>query len=229
MCGGCGNSPIKGPDAIVVVAGSGGDGPWYAGLRQSLREARPSAEVQTFSWGAPLPLFVFNLQSRGIHGKAEERLARRIDEFRGRHPDGRLVLVAHSAGCGVALGALARLADGVNVDRAFLLAPSVSPAYDLAPPLRRLKGELHVFHSPHDTLHLRWRTGNFGTYDNVKTAAAGLTGFNIDGLDPLLRAKVVQHPYEEHWKDAGHDGGHWGSVASGFAARVLAPLLSEPN
>jgi pimeloyl-ACP methyl ester carboxylesterase len=226
---GCGNAPIKGPRAIVVVAGSGGDGPWYAGLRQSLREARPDAHVQTFSWGAPLPLFVLNLQDRGIHEKAEDRLARRIAEFRQQHPDGRLALVAHSAGCGVTLGALARLAEGVSVDQAILLAPSVSPAYDLAPALRRLSGKLHVFHSPHDTFHLRWRTASFGTYDNVKTAAAGLSGFTLDSLDASLRSRVVQHPYRPEWKESGHDGEHWGPVASGFAAQVIAPLLVKTD
>ena len=31
---------------------------------------------------------------------------------------------------------------------------------------------MHVFHSTKDDLFLRWRTGTFGTYDNVRTAAA---------------------------------------------------------
>jgi hypothetical protein len=127
----------------------------------------------------------------------------------------------------VTLGALSRLPDGVQANQAILLAPSVSPTYDLAPVLKQLTGKLHVFHSPHDTLHLRWRTANFGTYDNVRTPAAGLVGFSLDALDASSRPRVVQHPYQPAWKQSGHDGGHWGPVASGFAAHVIAPLLAR--
>jgi pimeloyl-ACP methyl ester carboxylesterase len=211
----------------VVVAGAGGDGPWYEGLRRGTADAGINAPVQTFRWGAPGPLFVLNLQDRLIHEAAEAALARRLRSWRGEHPDGRIWLVAHSAGCGVALGALRHLDQRVRVDGVVLLAPSVSPGYDLGPSLRHVNGAVHVFFSQRDKLWLRWRTGTFGTYDNIRTQAAGHSGFTSIGLlEPQLRAKVIQHPYDPKWRSLGNDGTHFGALARAFASRIVAPLLA---
>ena len=79
---------------------------------------------------------------------------------------------------------------------------------------------LDVFHSDRDTVFLSWRTGNFGTYDNVKTRAAGNCGFVLDDLSPALRDKVAQHAYQPEWKDLGNDGGHFGATSRAFAKQI---------
>jgi hypothetical protein len=107
-----------------------------------------------------------------------------------------------------------------------MLAPSVSPQYDLEPALRNLGGEAHVFHSDRDTLFLSWRTSKFGTYDNVKTKAAGNVGFDLSKLLPELWRRVVQHSYDPAWRELGNDGTHDGPLSRAFVARVITPLLS---
>ena len=201
---------------VVFVPGVSGDGPWYGGLKRGLGGAR----VETHSWGAPLPLFALNFSNRGIHAMAERKLAERLNRF-----EGRVDIVAHSAGCGVALGALRRLDGPTRVGNVVLLAPSVSPGYDLAPSIASMNGTIHVFHSDRDTLFLSWRTSRFGTYDRVKTKAAGNTGFDLSNLPPHLRDRVVQHAYDPSWKSLGNDGGHDGSLARRFVERVVAPLV----
>jgi pimeloyl-ACP methyl ester carboxylesterase len=226
--GGCQtNAPLEGANLVVLVPGCAGDGFWYNDLRQSVAGGQPARTVRTFEWGLPLPLYMLNLQDAKIHEEAEKSLAKAIKSWRDRYPAGRLTLLGHSAGCGVILGSLSRIDKRVDVENVVLLAPSVSPDYQVAPALRQVAGSLHVFFSEQDRLWLGWRTSTFGTYDSVKTEAAGRVGLNVDEMKPEFRGKVVQHPYERDFAELGHDGGHFGMLAKRFDDRVVAPLVAR--
>src|SRR5215208_3608246 len=146
--GGCqSNAPLEGANLVVLVPGCAGDGFWYNDLRQSVAGGQPVRTVRTFEWGLPLPLYMLNLQDAKIHEEAEKSLAKAIKSWRDRYPAGRLTLLGHSAGCGVILGSLSRLEKRVEVENVVLLAPSVSPDYQVGPALRQVAGSLHVFFS----------------------------------------------------------------------------------
>jgi hypothetical protein len=216
LIGGCTTSTSAGDDAVFVVHGVGGAGA-SGGLVNALK--RPGRSVRSFEWGAPAPLFFLNFSGKSTHEQAEQKLAAAVGKWHSEHPGGRIELVGHSAGCGVILGALPRL--DFDVGTVILLAPSVSPQYDLHAALAKINGTLHVFHSERDTTFLKWRTGNFGTYDRVKTPAAGNLGF--EGAYPAN--KLIQHPYDPAWEKLGNDGGHFGPVQKGFVRAVVEPLL----
>ena len=193
----------------LVVCGVFGDGPWYDGLRAAVADS--GSAVETVRWGLPKPLFVGNFSGRGVHDAAEADLAKKIDATAGP-----LDLIGHSAGCGVILGALAK--SHRDVGRVVLIAPSVSPGYDVRPALAR-SNVVHVFYSDRDTFFLKWRCGTFGTYDAVKTPAAGYGGFTA--TDPNL----VQHAYDPAWASLGNNGGHAGGTAGGFVRKIVVPIL----
>lgn len=174
-----------------------------------------------------MPLYMLNLQTPSIHHAAEAKLAHVIEEFRKLHPDGQLSILAHSAGCGVALGALKDLPPDVRVNQMVLLAPSVSPEYHLVPSIAHLSAPLQVFYSGRDRLWLDWRTSTFGTYDNIKTKAAGNIGFNP--IPDPLRPRLIQHSYDSAWSTLGNDGDHYGPLAKPFVRQILAPLLQPPR
>lgn len=209
---------------LFFVPGVAGDGGGYDGLINGLRAGGVAERLEILSWGAPGPLFVMNFQNEGIHRGAEAKLSEALKRWRQDHPTGRIKLLSHSAGGGVILGALS-LPDTPPVQTAVLLNPSVSPGYDLSAPLRNIQGQLHVFHSDEDKLFLSYRTSTFGTYDNVKTKAAGNVGFTLDPLPPEMRAQVVQHPREAWWTEQSNDGSHFGTLAEPFARQTIAPLL----
>ena len=140
----------------------------------------------------------------------------------------RVAMVGHSAGGGVILGALGRLAGAESVRNVVLLSPSVSPGYDLAPALHRVRGQFHSFYSDRDVASLKWRTSTFGTYDNIKTPAAGHMGFQPKSLPPDLAARLHQHAYDPAWEALGNDGSHAGSTARQFVHQVVAPLINTP-
>ncbi|MGH7175798.1 MAG: esterase/lipase family protein [Tepidisphaeraceae bacterium] len=172
---------------------------------------------QIVTWGAPPALFFLNFQTRSIHAQAERQLRDRILAWRSEHPRGRVDLIGHSAGCGVILGALSGAPAEAQVKTVILLAPSVSPSYDLAPALARVSGTICVFHSDSDWLHLAWRTSTFGTYDNVKTRAAGNVAFDLSQLPVSQSTRVVQLQ---------HDAGHFGCVTDRNVTFEVASVLT---
>jgi hypothetical protein len=198
---------------VVGVAGAVG----YQELVNALEN--DPRQVELVRWGSPVLFFNFSNQS--IHDAAEKELAGKIDRWQNAHPDGQIDLVGHSAGCGVILGALPRTSRAA-VHTVVLLAPSVSPGYDLTAAVNRTDS-IYVFHSDRDTTFLDWRTSHFGTYDRVKTKAAGNQGFSGQYPD----GKLKQFPYDPSWKALGNDGGHSGTLSGKFARQVIAPLLAQ--
>jgi pimeloyl-ACP methyl ester carboxylesterase len=216
---GCSTEARKTGDVIFFSSGVAGDGTWYSSIRDGLQKGGINRPLVSIHWGAPGPLFMMNFSNESIHRDAEMKLAKTIVEARKSDPGRRIDLMGLSAGCGVVLGALKRLPDDIHVRTVVLLAPSVSPQYDITPSLAHVDDFLHAFISEHDTLFLKWRTSNFGSYDNIKTPAAGFVGFQ------QKYPKLIQHPYQTEWKDLGNDGGHVGTTGSRFVSQIIAPLL----
>ncbi len=226
VCAGCESIPHSG-DAILFSPGVAGEGPWFGQVRDGLRQGGIDRPIICIHWGAPPPLFMFNYTNASIHDSAEGEFANKILAAYKDDPSRRIDLIGHSAGCGVILGALKKLPADVHVRTVILLAPSVSPQYDLRESLPHIDQLLHVFYSDQDTVFLKWRDSHFGGYDNIKTPAAGYAGFDLSQLDPALRTKIIQHPYDPAWKSLGNDGGHIGCTAPHFATQILAPLLKS--
>ena len=78
-----------------------------------------------------------------------------------------------------------------------LLAPALSPGYDLTAALRAVRREIVVFWSPLDLIVLGAGTRLFGTIDRVKTVGAGLVGFRVPAARswrPGSKPRVRQAP-----------------------------------
>ena len=195
-----------------MIPGVFGDGVWYDGMINAGKAAGDS--TGTVEWGSSKPLFFQNFSDPDVHAEAEKKLAAAIDATPASQ---QIDIIAHSAGCGVTLGALARCHRRVST--VVLLAPSVSPWYKLDAALSHVDNKLYSFYSSRDTTFLKWRTGNFGTYDNVKSYAAGYSGF--EAHDP----KLVQIAYDPKWESLGNNGGHDGWLAEKWLLTEVSPLL----
>lgn len=141
-------------------------------------------------------------------------------------PNSPIDLTAHSGGCGLAVWALERLPRDVKVRNVLLIAPALSPGYDLTPALRHVDEKMYAFTSLLDTVVLDTGTRLFGTIDGVQTAAAGFGGFvEPAGADPAMYQKLVQRAYQRDWMKYNDFGDHIGAMSRPFARAVLAPLL----
>jgi pimeloyl-ACP methyl ester carboxylesterase len=165
------------------------------------------------------------------HNTAEaQKLADRLTQVRKDNPRGRIVLSAHSGGNGIAVWALERLPDGVRVDDVLLLAPALSPDYDLSKALRHVNGHVYAFTSPYDLFILGAGTLLFRTMDGKHADSAGRVGFvTPEGADAAQYGKLVQQPYQAEWMKYGNIGDHIGVMSRRFVATVIAPLVVRPE
>jgi pimeloyl-ACP methyl ester carboxylesterase len=212
------------PDTVIVVPGIGGDGDVYAQIIRSLRDHGSDDCLCVSDWGSTFPVFFISISSQTWHKNAERHLADQILFWRADHPNSRIALIAHSAGAGVVAGALAQLPDDVRIGPVILLAPALSPNFDLRPMLRHAT-IVHVFFSPDDSFWQGLGPTIFGNYDRVHSSGAGRVGFTLADLNASETARIVQYRYQSTWKSLGNDGGHYGWMAEPFVATVLKPLI----
>ena len=122
--------------------------------------------------------------------------------------------------------------DEETVERVVLLAPALSPDYDLSAALRAVRREIVVFWSPFDLIILGAGTRVFGTIDRVKTVGAGLVGFRVPaGNTGRLRPAFVNTTSSVRFAGSprmaasGHLGGHMGPDSPFFLRKYVVPLL----
>jgi pimeloyl-ACP methyl ester carboxylesterase len=143
-----------------------------------------------------------------------------------QYPDSPILMTSHSGGGAIAIWALERLPADVHIQTLCMLAPALSPMYDLTPALRHVTGKVYSFNSLSDQLVLGYGCRFCGTMDGEKTDAAGRVGFSRPkNGDERLYEKLVQPTYEPGWMNLGNFGDHIGPLAPRFAAKVLAPLI----
>jgi hypothetical protein len=219
------------PRPLVWVVDGAGDlkGCSHA-LAQANAQAGNTIELSTFAWSHGHRRLLID-QIDWSHARARgEQLAAAILERQTREPNRRVVLVAHSAGCAVALAAGDTLPPD-SIDRTILLAPSVSTGYDLRPSLWATKEGVDVFCSRKDWVALGFVTRVVGTTDRWTGTAAGRIGFQPRGstaLDPAQAARLRQHFWSAEQAWTGHTGGHHGTLAPTFILAYLLPLIDAP-
>jgi len=187
-------------------------------------------------WDGPVSIYDWTENDPGLDallaykrniGQAE-KVAARIEERLRKDPKLGITVTCHSGGTGIAVWALERLPEGMQIQSMVLLASALSPDYDLSKALRHVRGKAYVFYSKNDQVVLGAGTRLFGTIDGVKTDAAGLIGFRIpDAADKHEYEKLVQKPYDNGWIAFQNIGNHIGCMSQPFAENVVAPLLIE--
>jgi pimeloyl-ACP methyl ester carboxylesterase len=210
---------------LIYVPGIGGFGYKDRGFVSGLKAGGYTGNAEVVDWTGQLgPIAALWAH---VRQKAEAlRIAGRILKLRSESPDSLIVVVGHSAGAGLAVGALEDLPPELRVDELVILAPALSRTYDLTRALQHVRDRADVFCSSRDTLVLAFGTFLFGTVDGVYGEAAGHGGFEKPrGASDVGYAKLAVHPYSPRRRSLGDDGGHQGVLTSGVAASLIAPLL----
>lgn len=223
--------PPKAPEAAIFIADGAGD---FRNCSRSVQQAvsrdHDSTLVHTFDWSHGYGMVLADQLDFDYAQSAGHGLARQIQEFHQHAPHCRVFVLGHSAGSSVALSALEKVPPGI-VERAFLIAPSVSTRYDLAPALANVKHAMHVYYSKHDWWYLGVATHVLGTQDrHFLNPAAGRVGFRTDAPDDPAFRKLKQHPWKPADTQTGHFGGHFGPYHPEFIRRNILPLtIREAN
>jgi pimeloyl-ACP methyl ester carboxylesterase len=212
---------------VLHLPGIGGamriDRNLVAGLRQGGLDA---ADIETYDWtGTDRGIVALGQQQR--HQAESQRIADIITARFRASPTTPITLTGHSAGCGMAVWALEKLPDDVQVDTLLMMQSALSPRYDLSKALRHVRGRAYSFYSPLDPV-LGPGTKLLGTVDRVFTEAAGRAGYQMpDGADADQYRKLEQIAYDDVWLRFDNIGDHIGPMTRSFASHMLAPLLTN--
>lgn len=218
---------------VLVLPGIEGRSPWNRRLAEGLDEGGVTSAIQVYDWTTRVPgNYVGNLTDLPRNRREAFRLARWIEAYLDEHPGAPVYLVGHSGGGGMAVLTLEALAPGYAVAGVILLAPAVSPAYDLTPALRRVHTAVYNFHSEKDVSALRLGTSLFGSIDRTRGPAAGAVGFQLPpdaSVDTraLYASRLRQVAWTPRLQKYGADGSHLGWTSRQFARDYLAPIIAE--
>jgi pimeloyl-ACP methyl ester carboxylesterase len=195
-------------------------------LMGGLAEGGIDGKIEHYDWTTADPGLGSLLATKRNKDEANNVAQILLEHYRA-DPGARITVTAHSGGAGIVVWALERLPDDVSLDCVVLLAPALSPGYDLTKALKHVRGKVYAFSSESDGVVLGVGTSLFGTIDGVKTEAAGKVGFRQPaGADAQEYKKLVQLPHQQNWiRQYGNSGEHIGAMNRTFAREVIAPLI----
>ena len=205
----------------IVLPGIEGASVFNANLALGLEQGGVNTAIEIDDWttGNPL-LMLVHLRNWDRNQIQARRLAAKIVSYQDRYPGRPVHLIGHSGGGGLALLTLEALPANRKISSAILLAPAVSPDFDLDNALSKTEHGIWNFHSPWDLPLLVVGTTILGTLDGRHVPAAGAYGFTLAGDN-----KVRQVDYDAKMLRTGHLGGHFGWMTPEFGSNYLAPLL----
>jgi len=216
---------------VVSLDGVGGYNWGPKWLRAGLDEAGVASAIVIYDWSmGPKGMFVADLVDEARNRAAAKDLAQMVETYTAAMPNRPVTLIGHSGGTAVVVWALEDLPEGIQVERAILMAPALAPDYDLSKALRHVRSRLYVMYSYADVPLMAAGTAVFGTMDRQHSVSAGLVGFKMPAnVEPAERAqylKVRQIPWTISLIKTGHLGGHMGWTSTRFARDFLAPILT---
>jgi hypothetical protein len=193
-------------------------------LTQGLADGDLGADIETYDWTTADPGLGSLFAHRRNKSEAQKVAAMLADKYRA-DPRTRITVTTHSGGAAILAWALEDLPDDVSVDTVVMLAPALSPSYDLTAALRHVRHKAYALYSPYDPV-LGFGTSLLGTMDGVRTDAAGRVGFvRPPGGDETQYAKLVTIKYQVEWMKLGNAGDHIGWMSRPFAREIVAPLI----
>jgi pimeloyl-ACP methyl ester carboxylesterase len=218
----------SGEIGVVFVAPTAGDHRLLANnLEELVRHKGIPLRVVTVPWSSGF--VARDIRDQANHHFQGWRLACEVMSYREARPGCRVYLVSHSAGGAVVLAAC-RWLPADSVDRILLVAPGVSPDYDLRRALEVSRLGIDLFFHRSDRI-LNWAGRKFGTTEGTPGPTAGEVGFVpliASPQDQLLYQKLRQIPYRWEFTDSGHQGGHLGYARLAFLNRYVLPMLLFP-
>jgi pimeloyl-ACP methyl ester carboxylesterase len=236
---GCCTTKVYAPDRLecgytVVLHGIIGNKAFEPSIIEGLTKADVPSAIEMYDWTNGSPNLIYNLRGLEHNRREAKRLAEKIIAYQDQYPGRPVYLIGYSGGAGLAVMALEELPPNRKITGAVLLAPALSPDYDLRLALSRTESGIHNFYSPYDVPIMMVLSTAFGTMEGRHTIGAGGVGFktpaDLTGEDrKRYEEMLVQHAYTFDMAAEGHLSDHFGWTKSGFIRRWVAPLVTSQS
>ncbi len=169
---------------VIVLPGIDGLSWCNRSIVRGLADAGVPCAIEIHDWTFGHLWAIRNLRDSRRHLAHADILCNKIVDQQTAHPGAPIYMIGHSAGGAMTLLTLERLAPEVRIEAGILLAPAVSPGYDVVSALRQTKRGLWNFHAWGDIGFLGALTLLFGTVDGRHSISAGLCGFRSPPTTP---------------------------------------------
>ena len=214
---------------VLVADGVGGLDLCGTGLQYVMGAERLPFVVKIVPWGHGLGRWHADLTNPVNRDAGARKIVEEVTAFHDEHPGKPVHLIGKSGGTGVVVKALERLAAD-SVETVVLIAPALSPRYDLGKALAAVHNRMVGFWSPLDVIVLGAGTRLFGTIDRVHSVSAGLVGFRPPSPDRASSyAKLKQVRWRFSMARTGYFGGHVGPDLPSFLRKYVVPLLAAKS
>ena len=214
----------------IVLPGIEGKSFLNVSIAQGLRDAGVQTGIEIVDWTTGIfPLFLYHLRGLKRNKAIATSIAKKIVDYQDRYPRRPVHLIGHSGGGAMALFTLEALPRERHVTSVILLAPAVSPRFDLRPALAKTEIGIWNFYSPLDAFFLGIATLLFGNVDGRHCVAAGACGFYYPRTDEDVGephvAPLHQQVFRAKMLRQFNFGGHFGCTNRVFVAESIAPLI----
>jgi pimeloyl-ACP methyl ester carboxylesterase len=206
---------------VLILPGIEGRSFLNLAMLHGLLDAGVPYAMEIFDWTTGNKfLTLYHLRAWRRNQLIAQQLAERIVEYQSNYPGRPVWIIGHSGGGGIALLTARALPAGHKLTGLILLAPAVSPRFDLSDIAPKVERGIWSFHSWLDCLFVGIGTTIFGTLDGWHMPSAGMLGF-------VRQSNIKQTAYHPRLIRDFHLGGHFGCVHRVFIAEHVAPLLLD--
>ncbi len=219
-------SPEEYDNGLVLVLPGVGGGAMTTTVYDGLEAGGVDYAIEMVSWTSPWGV-LDSLQNEERNRREAQKIADRVVAYQAEFPGRPVFLVGHSGGGGIAVWTAEALPEDCMVDGIVLVAPALSPTYDLTGALSRSRGGLVNFHSELDWIILGAGTRAHGTIDRQYVDSAGMVGFVETDPSGNAYPRFYQVPWTVHSIEKGHLGGHVTSGSVWLIQEDVAPLVRE--
>ena len=231
---------LRTPDRLesgltIILPGIESESFANSNVAQGLQNGGVTTAIEVHDWTTGNILNVLHhLRDLERNQVAAKKLADKIVAYQDRYPDRPVYLIGHSGGGGMSILALEALPPDRSITAAILLAPAISPTYDLTTALSKTEAGIWNYYSPMDSTLLIAGTTVAGTIDGKHVPAAGAFGFELPAENSaesrqLYQTKLHQVGYECEMMASGNLGGHLGPTWHQFSEDYLVPILTNSH
>ena len=211
---------------VFVLPGIEGSSVYNRAIALGLSDGGVRSAIEVFDWTT----LVGNLAMYNRNLRKANELAQRIIDYQREYPGRPAHLIGHSGGGGIAVLTLEALTPRNRIDQAILLAPALSPEYDLTRALRRTRVGILNLYSEKDVSLLTVGTSIVGAIDRERGPAAGAVGFSLpEDISARGRAIYAERLRQVRWQSrlrrVGASGTHLGWASRKFARMYLSKLV----